>query len=103
MKDHITILFLRSHMSRNKFMAAMEWLSTRSPRVYLRDEKLWIITAPAHPGDEDFETFTKTVTDEGWTIAATTMWSTDMPLHQNKQRLSAIARVTQRPKKQEEQ
>lgn len=88
-----TLLFLRSFLSRDRFDAALAWVKAQDNRLYLPDEKLWVLDLDTNPDDPAFEDALDSVREEGWTIVGSTLWDPSLPLRENAVALRSLAEL----------
>lgn len=88
-----TLVFLKSFLSRDRFADALEWVKAQERRLYLPDEKLWVLDLQTSPSDPGFETSLDEVRDSGWTIVGSTLWDASLPLRGNEKALASLAEL----------
>jgi hypothetical protein len=93
MTAQTTLVFLKSFLSRDKFADALAWVKAQDNRLYLPDEKLWVLDIQTTPSDPAFEDELDAVRDQGWTIVGSTLWDPSLPLRGNEVALSNLAEL----------
>ncbi|MEQ1761594.1 MAG: hypothetical protein ABL984_00480 [Pyrinomonadaceae bacterium] len=88
-----TLVFLKSFLSRDRFADALDWVKARERRIYLPDDKLWVLDLETDPTDPGFENALEEVRESGWTIVASTLWDASLPLRGNEKALSALSEL----------
>lgn len=89
-----TLVFLKSYLSRNAFTEALAWIKSRSNRIFLPEEKIWVLDIEESPESPLFEEALDEVREEGWTIVGTTLWDSSIPLKGNEVALRSLAELT---------
>lgn len=88
-----TLVFLRSFLSRDRFETALAWVKAQPNRLYLPDDKLWVLDLETNPDDPAFEDALDDVRSEGWTIVGSTLWDPSLPLRDNAVALRSLAEL----------
>lgn len=88
-----TLVFLKSFLSRGRFIEALDWVKAQERRLYLPDEKLWVLDLMTSPSDPAFEDALDRVRDCGWTIVGSTLWDASLPLRGNEKALASLAEL----------
>jgi len=86
-----TLLFLKSFLSRDRFEDALAWVKAQDNRLYLPEEKLWVLDLDTNPDDPSFEDELDSVREEGWTIVGSTLWDPSLPLRDHAVALASLA------------
>lgn len=89
-----TLVFLKSFLSRDRFAEALEWVKAKDRRIYLPDEKLWVLDLETTPSDPCFEFALAEVRDAGWTIVGSTFWDASLPLRGNEAALASLSELS---------
>jgi len=86
-----TLLFLRSFLSKEKFEQALSWVKSQEKRIYLPDEKVWVLDTGTTPDDPAWMDIREEVEEMGWTIVGETLWNVNLDLRADIQKLRVLA------------
>lgn len=89
-----TLVFLKSFMSRDKFASALEWVKAQPSRIYLPNEKLWVLDLELPSTSPRLDDALDEIRSNGWTIVGSTLWDPDLPLRGNEKALASLAELS---------
>lgn len=89
-----SVLFVALDVRAGAFAEAIGWMKRQTRRVYLPEDKLWVLDTGTLPTDPGWQTLLDDVKASGWHVLGFAAWPVDMPLSGNGPALRSLAELS---------